>query len=154
MASGTTLREALESLRGLAEVNRHVLASDPELLDELEHAFRAGRFAWIRNRFACGTRECWTSARELLSRYPEPAIIPADCKQLSAALAALLACTCPYPVWVGIRPPDISVAHAVAGVEDQGNGSIRLLDPSVVAGMPPLRKYDGVGWMQVRGRRC
>jgi hypothetical protein len=53
--------------------------------------------------------------------------------------------------YVGIRA-GCHVGHAVAGVREGSASTIRIIDPCLAAGMPPLPNYDGFTWERVRSR--
>ncbi len=153
------IRALVESLKGLAEVNAEEWRQDPSLLWLYERAFSnthpdssdPWRLHWIPDRktSACGRPNCWTPWSILATRLYPLGPVQIDCKGLASSHAAYLRSQ-GKPAWVGIRPGRI-IAHALCG-EGEGDGApATILDPSVTAGMTPLRSYSGpIFWAQVK----
>lgn len=149
MPSPAALHQVLRELRGLAETNLYDFRTQPSLIAEYESCLRRGCFRYVDDLKTCGDLDCWSLYRSLRDRYGARGPVLGDCEDFAAAHAAYLV-TCGEPAMVGIRPGH-RISHAVCGVIHPNGRDVRLLDPSVWAGMPPLEDYSGIWWSRVRG---
>lgn len=147
MPSPAALQRVLRELRGLAEANLWDFASVPGLTAEYAAALRWGRFKYIDDLATCGDVDCWSTFISLRDRYRSGPLL-ADCEDLASAHAAYLSLK-GEAAMVGVVPGQ-RISHAVCGVLAPNGRDVRLLDPSVWAGMRPLGSYSGIWWARVR----
>lgn len=149
MPSPAALAQVLRELRGLAEVDLFDFRREPQLAKHYSECLARGCFKYVDDLTTCGDLDCWSTFLSLRDRYGTRGPILADCEDLAAAHAAHLALQ-GQPAMVGVRPGH-RISHAVCGVLAPNGRDVRLLDPSVWAGMEPLEDYSGIWWSPVRG---
>lgn len=149
MPTPAALERTLRELRGLAEANLYDFVSDPACARAYAECLRRGCFSYVDDLRTCGDLDCWSTFLSLRDRYGTGGKILADCEDLAAAHAAHLALM-GEAAMVGIVPGQ-RISHAVCGVLAPNGRDVRLLDPSVWAGMSPLGAYSGIWWTPVRG---
>lgn len=141
-----TANMVVDALQGLARANWHDFVSSAALCESYAKRLHSKGFRYTPDRVTCGMTDCWSTYKDLESRYPYPAPILADCEDLACSFSAWLASRCYDGVYVGLVPGK-RVAHAISGVE-RARGKIEILDPSRWYGMGETH-YNGVLWRKL-----
>lgn len=142
-----TAQRVVNALANLARANWYDFVRSPALCVSFRVHLEENRFIYTADRITCGRADCWSTYRELLARYPDPAPILADCEDLACAYAAWWASQCLSGVYVGLVVGK-KVSHCIAGFEDE-TGKIQVADPSIWYGMGPTHYNDPL-WVKIQ----
>lgn len=136
----------LDALHGLARANWYDFHTSPAVCKGYYKALAEKRFKYVPDKFSCGALDCWSTARDMLRRYPEPMKVLGDCEDFACAYAGWLASQCFTGVEVGLVVGK-RVSHAILAVNK--NGERHIIDPSRWYGMPETH-YNGAIWRKLQ----